>query len=151
MADSTYAKIMEVASRLNPGQVRRLGDAARAQILDVGAETLGGRGGRQQNLVYRISEVMATPNAEPTVDNPGHALAVNTAADLPIPDTGEAVPSIHTSTHGDSLIVSWEQDDKVLYRESTEDGWTDVLSINLGPGMTREQAEQILAQRAKNR
>lgn len=151
LADSTYAKIIEVASRLNPGQVRRLGDAARAQILDVGAETLGGRGGRQQNLIYRITEVMATPNAEPTVDEPGHALAVNTAADLPIPDTGDSVPRVHTSAHGDSLLVSWEQDDKILYRESTEDGWTDVLSIELGPNMTREQAEQILAHRARNR
>jgi hypothetical protein len=85
------------------------------------------------------------------VAEPGHALALHTAVDLPVPDTGNAVPSVYTSTHGDSLIVSWEQDDKILYRESTADGWTDVLSIALGPNMTREQAEQILAQRAKNR
>jgi hypothetical protein len=102
-------------------------------------------------LTYQITEVMATPTAEPTVENPGHALAHHTAVDLPVPDTGDAMPSIYTSAHGDSLLVSWEQDDKILYRESTAEGWTDVLSIALGPNMTQEQAEQILAQRARNR
>lgn len=150
LADSTRANIIEVGSRLNPGQIRRLGDATRAQILDVGAGAFGGRG-RLPNFAYLITEVMASPTAEPTVEEPGHALAHHVAVDLPIPDTGDAVPSIYTSPHGDSLIVSWEQDDKVLYRESTEDGWTDVLSISLGPNMTRAQAEQILAQRARNR
>ncbi len=151
LADEIRSQIIDLGGRFLPGQVRRLADAIRSQIIDLGAGVLGGRGGRQQNLVYRITEVMATPNAEPTVDNPGHALALRTAVDLPVPDTGSAVPSVFTSAHGDSLLVSWEQDDKILYRESTEDGWTDVLSITLGPNMTRAQAEQILAQRAKNR
>lgn len=151
LADAIRAQIVDFGARFTPGQVRRLADTIRAQIVDFGAGALGGRGGRQQNLVYRITEVMATPTAEPTVDKPGHALAVHTAVDLPIPDTGDAVPNIYTSAHGDSLLVSWEDDDKILYRESTEDGWTDVLSIALGPNMTREQAERILAQRARNR
>jgi len=151
LADQIRAQIIEIGSRYSPGQIRRLGDAIRAQIIEIGADALGGRGGRQQNLAYRITEVMATPTAEPSVAEPGHALAVHNAADLPVPDTGDAVPSVYTSSHGDSLLVSWEQDDKILYRESTVDGWTDILSITLGPTMTREQAEQILAQRAKNR
>lgn len=151
LADATRARIIDVGSRFNPGQIRRLGDAVRTQIIDIGAGGIGGRGGRQQNMTYRIAEVMATPTAEPSVDKPGHAISLRTAADLPIPNTGDVRPSVYTSAFGDSLIISWEQGEKILYRESTEDGWTDVLSINLGPGMTREQAEQILAQRAKNR
>ncbi|MEP7009636.1 MAG: hypothetical protein ABJC13_04870 [Acidobacteriota bacterium] len=151
LAEQIRSQIIEIGSRYAPGQVRRLADAIRSQIIEIGADALGGRGGRQQNLAYRIAEVMATPTAEPAVENPGHALALHTAVDLPVPDTGDAVPSIYTSTHGDSLIVSWLQDDKILYRESTANGWTDVLSITLGPNMTSEQAEQILAQRAKNR
>lgn len=151
LADAIRSQIIDIGGRYLPGQVRRLADAIRSQIIDIGAGAFGGRGGRQQNLVYRITEVMASPTAEPTVDQPGHALSLHTAVDLPVPDTGDAVPSVYTSAHGDSLLVSWEQDDKILYRESTADGWTDVLSITLGPTMTREQAEQILAQRAKNR
>ncbi len=151
IADAARAQIIEIGSRFTPGQVRRLADALRAQIIEIGADGFGGRGGRQQNLVYRVTEIMATATAEPTVDKPGHALALHTTLDLPIPDTGDAVPSIYTSTHGDSVIVSWSQGDKILYRESTADGWTDVLSITLGANMTQEQAEQILAQRAKNR
>ncbi len=151
LADAIRAQIVDFGGRFSPGQVRRLADAIRAQIVDFGADTLGGRGGRQQNAAYRIAEVMATPTAEPTVDEPGHALALRTAVDLPVPDTGDSVPSVYTSARGDSLLVAWEQGGKILYRESTEEGWTDVLSLTLGPNMTREQAEQILAQRARNR
>ncbi len=151
LAEAIRAQIIDLGSRYSPGQVRRLADAIRAQIIDLGADTLGGRGGRQQTAAYRIAEVMATPTAEPTVDEPGHALALRTAVDLPVPDTGDAVPSVYTSARGDSLLVAWEQNGKVFYRESTEDGWTEVLSLTLGPNMTREQAEQILAQRARNR
>ncbi|HXU30983.1 MAG TPA: hypothetical protein VN851_10445 [Thermoanaerobaculia bacterium] len=151
LADQVRSEIIDFGSRYNPGQVRRLSDFIRSEIIDFGADAFGGRGGRQQNLVYRVTEVMATPTAEPTVEKPGHALSLHTAVDLPIPETGDAVPNIYTSTHGDSLIVSWQQDDQILYRESTADGWTDVLSIALGANMTQEQAEQILAQRAKNR
>lgn len=151
LADEVRSAIIDIGSRYNPGQIRRLADAIRSAIIDIGADSFGGRGGRQQNLVYRITEVMATPTAEPSVTAPGHALAVHLAANLPIPDTGTAIPSVYSSAHGDSLIVSWLQDDKILYRESTTDGWTDVLSIALGPNMTQAQAEQILAQRARNR
>ncbi len=151
IADATRAQIIEIGARFSPGQVRRLADATRAQIIEIGADTFGGRGGRQQNLTYQMVEVLASPTAEPTVAAPGHVLSVHTAASLPVPDTGDAVPNVYASTHGDSLIVSWRQGDKILYRESTDDGWTDVLSIALGPNMTPEQAEQILAQRARNR
>ena len=151
LADAARAQIIDLGSRYNAGQIRRLADAARAQIIDLGASAIGGRGGRHQNLAQQITEVMASPTAEPTVDKPGHALFVATVTNLPIPETGTAVPNVYTSAKGDSLLVSWEQDDKIQYRESTEDGWTEVLSITLGPNMTREQAQQILAHRARNR
>ncbi len=151
LAEAIRAQIIDLGGRFSPGQIRRLADAIRAQIIDLGADTFGGRGGRQQNAAYRIAEVMATPTAEPTVAEPGHAFALRTAVDLPVPDTGDAVPSVYTSARGDSLLVAWEQEGKILYRESTEDGWTDVLSLTLGPNMTREQAQQILEHRARNR
>ncbi len=150
LADQIRSAIIDIGSHYNPGQVRRLANAIRSAIIDIGAGAFGGHG-RLPQFAYHITEVTASPSDEPSVEEPGHALAHHVAADLPIPDTGDAVPSIYTSTHGDSLLVSWEENGKILYRESTEDGWTDVLSIALGPNMTREQAELILAQRARNR
>lgn len=151
LAEETRAQIVEIGSRYNPGQIRRLAETVRAQIVEIGATAFGGRGfGRLPNLA--IADVFATPDAEPTPGAPGHALAVRTAKDLPVPETGAATtaPTVFTSATGDAVLISWLENDKIFYRESTAAGWTDPLSLDLSPTFTREQAEQVLRQRVRN-
>jgi hypothetical protein len=91
-------------------------------------------------------------NGDPVAD-PGaasHHLAVREMAAWPLPGTGPGALRLFLSRNARHALVSWEDGDRIYYRETGEAGWSDVYMLHLGPSLDRDKAYALLDERVRN-
>ena len=147
MADQIHDQIL--ADRGNDLSV--LAEKARASIIEIGVR-LSGRGlrdrGDSATTKARIAEIedpQPSPNA-----SPAHLIHFRAASSLPTPQVGGSSLRLFVSDGGEDMLVSWTEKDRVLYRMSTDDGWTDQREIKLSESVNLDRAYEILAQRVRS-
>lgn len=135
-----------------------LAEEARAQIVDLGAK-LSGRGLRhQQNsstsaIVSEIVESTFEPEANPEAgteeSRASHLIQFRLASSRPLPQLGAGDIRVFVSENGEQLILAWVQGDRVKYRSSQGEGWTDIRELVLSENLTQQKAFDILEQRVR--
>lgn len=128
-----------------------LAGKARANIIDIGVR-LSGRGLRDRDgaglAKARIAEI-EDPQSSPE-PSPAHLIHFRVADSRPVPQVGSNGVRLFVSESGEDMLISWTEKDRVLYRMSKNDGWTDQREIRLSESVNLERAYEILTQRVRN-
>ena len=147
IGDAVRAKILE---RKGADPIDVLAGLARIHIIDIGAK-LSGRGLRNLNGASQIAEIEVTPDpsfrvtlpANPTV----HLLQFRVAASRPLPEVGAGPVTLFASKTGQDQLIAWAEKDRVKYRVSDGNGWSEAREILFTPGVDLQRAYEILDQR----
>ncbi len=129
-----------------------LADKARSHIIDLGAQ-LSGRGLRGVNgadATTKLVEIDPDENGSPEFGRP-LLFQLRVVSDLPVPVVGPGAVRLFASESGDSLIVSWAQPDRVLYRNSRNGRWSEPRELRFSGNLDLAKAYEILEQRLRNR
>jgi len=145
MGDQVYGQIL--ADRGT--DLVALSEKVRSSIIEIGVR-LSGRGLRDRGdttkaRIAEIEDPQPSPNA-----SPAHLIHFRAASSLPTPQIGGSNLRLFVSDGGEDMLVSWTEKDRVLYRMSTDDGWTDQREIKLSESVNLERAYEILAQRVRS-
>jgi hypothetical protein len=148
MGDQVYGQIL--TDRGN--SIEALAEKVRSSIIDIGVR-LSGRGlrdrGDDATAKARIAEI-EDPQPGPAA-SPAHLIHFRAASSLPTPQAGGNGVRLFVSDSGEDMLISWTEKDRVLYRMSTGNGWTDQREIKLSESVSLARAYEILAQRVRNR
>lgn len=133
--------------------INAFAERLRRQLIGIGARMTDR--GVDRTLAKTGYTILDLPDADTDDTARGPDLIrVSTVSNRPAPSIGDSAASIslYLAQSGDSVIVAWPEDDRLVYRESQADGWSDQLQIVVGsPGVpTIERAEEMLQQRASN-
>lgn len=126
------------------GDFKVIADKARAYIIDLGAK-LSGRG-------LRTASSSAPSNVEfdgGSEEGASHFIQFRLAARLPLPETGTEQVEMFLSETGQDLIVSWTEGNRLRYRQSQGDAWSEIREFRLGGGLDLAQAYQILSRKVR--
>ncbi|MEA2692945.1 MAG: hypothetical protein QOJ16_2332 [Acidobacteriota bacterium] len=154
MADQIRAHIIESGSKATGlGPLKPLSEDLRAHIIESGATMVGSR---IDNVTAKSDSTAFSPIVEqiPTPDGtagPEHMFQVNVTSSRPIPRTGSAPNSVFVSLDGGESIVSWDLQNEVRYRESTDLGWGPIKILTLDNTLDLDRAHAILDQRVRDR
>ena len=146
LADKVEATVLEL-----PGQgiTEAEADEVRHQIIEVGAH-LDLRG--SEPVAGRTKVVEVEPQSlDGSVRPPSSLLRVATSSERPAPEIGDGPVRLHLSESGEELLVTWEKDDALVYRETVAGGWSEARELALGESFDAEQAHEILANRVRYR
>lgn len=145
MADQIYTQILTDRS----DDLIALSEKARASIIEIGVR-LSGRGlrDRDDTAKARIAEI-EDPQPAPPV-SPTHLIHFRVADSLPVPQVGSNGVRLFVSESGEDMLISWTERDRVLYRMSRNDGWTEQREIKLSDSVNLDRAYEILTQRVRN-
>ncbi len=137
---TTYAAetvIDEVLSASPSEDINALAERLGHQIIDIGARmTDRGIDRAIDKSGYQLVEIdedgADTPLSGTTP--PPDLIRVTTVDTQPVPDIGEMAGhvTLQLSPSGDDMIVAWPGDDRLFYRESGQDGWSDTFELRLG-------------------
>ena len=131
-----------------------LAEKARSHIVDLGAQ-LSGRGLRGVNGAdgtAKILEIDQDPPPPASAASSGaFFLQFRVVSGMPVPRVGPGAVRLFVSDTGENLIVSWAQADRVLYRNSRNNGWSDARELKFSDTLDLAKAYQILEQRLGNR
>ncbi len=124
-----------------------LADKARMHIIDLGAK-LSDRGLRL-NAAASQSQVQQVPgqlSLSQGTSSP-HLLNFHVTASWPAPETGNGVVRFFPAKSGNALVVAWEEDGKVKYRETQGADWSATREIALSAPVDANRAFRILEER----
>lgn len=131
------------------------GDLTAARILDI-SEKMGAyiihlgvrfkNNGLDSSEPAEIIEIGQTSSG----GGPYHHLKVSILSDREPPEVGGEA-TLYLSRTGRDVLVAWDDDDSVCYRESEGGGWGEVRSIELRDGLDRDTVHRILAERILSR
>jgi hypothetical protein len=124
VAGGARAQIVDVGFRLKDSPIQRVVGDERAQIVDVG---------------YRAGG--------PTRDS-RHDLRMSVLKTQSLADVGFENPQLLVSESGRRLVLAVPAGTSLAYRETTEDGWTELRRIEIRGAMSLETAYAILRTRA---
>lgn len=149
LADLLYAHILAQDSSPGPvNELKPIADDARAYIIDLGAKFSSGR--VLKSSPARLLQIVEKP-ADDEENPPAHLLQVRTASSRPAPAIGGGIVRVFVSDTGTSLLVSWAGKDRVYYRDSLGNGWSDVRELKLSDSFDLSKAYEVLDQRVQNR
>jgi hypothetical protein len=74
-----------------------------------------------------------------------------TAFEATPPSVGEGNVRLFASEDGDALLVSWTRNQRVFYRVSQGDGWSEPLELVLGESLDLPSAYKVLDERVRRR
>ncbi|HVR95406.1 MAG TPA: hypothetical protein VMW27_02255 [Thermoanaerobaculia bacterium] len=141
---------------LAPGGITNIAEGARGYIIDLGAK-FSGRGlksaalaGDDEAAPPRKLEIAASPE-DAASDAPAHIFQVRIAAGRTAPEIGTGAVRVFASEAGDEILVSWAGTDRVTYRISQGNGWSDPREILLSDNLELNGVYDILAQRVRRR
>jgi hypothetical protein len=140
-----------LAWRPEGGDLTALADGARAHIIGAGSGFSG------DALVPAAAEGAQTAVLEEIAsDEPGdpaHLFSFRVASSRPAPRIGAAAQAaaFFSAPDGGAVTVAWALPDRVRYRESGTEGWSEVREIRLTTEVSLEAAWKILADRARSR
>lgn len=136
-----------------------IGEGLRSTIIDLGAR-LSHRGLRPLDKLAATTEP-AAPRIDQINDDPhrtnqsaapgalGHLIELAVASTRPAPQVGAGDVEVFVSASGRNVIVSWALADRVLYRESTPAGWSDVREVQLSDSVDLARAYETVARRVR--
>src|SRR6185295_12862787 len=150
IAELLYAHILDGGSPPGPvNELKPIADDARAYIIDLGAKFSSGQ--VLKSAPAQLIQILEKP-AEGGEDlPPAHLLQVRTASSRPAPAIGPGAVRVFVSETGANALVSWTGKDRVFYRDSQGNGWSDVRELKLSDGFDLNQAYDVLDQRVQNR
>lgn len=67
----------------------------------------------------------------------------------PAPRTAAAPTTTFAAEDGKTILIAWDTVNQVRYRESSAEGWGDVLAVTLSEELTRKKAYDFLEQRLR--
>lgn len=121
----------------------------RHQIIEVGAD-LDLRGAKPSLGRTKVVEV-ATQTAHPEVVAPPSLIKVSTRSEHPAPVVGDGPVRLHLSSTGDEVVVAWEAEGLLVYRESRNGGWTPPRALAIDDSLEIDEAHQLLSNRVRSR
>ncbi len=129
-----------------------LADKARSHIIDLGAQLSGRglRGAKGADATARLVEVEEDLTTLPEASE-SFLFQFRVVSDLLIPQVGAGAVRLFVSEGGENLTVSWAQADKILYRNSRDDRWTEPRELKLSKELDLAKAYEILEQRLGKR
>ncbi|MEM9290120.1 MAG: hypothetical protein AAGD01_00400 [Acidobacteriota bacterium] len=147
VADEVRAHIIEIGRR---GQIMALPSLAsnvRQELIGVGASIFSDERTRLYDAFepHDIVEVGGSENGAPV-----HLLDMKIISRHAIPDLTSEPNRILISDSGENMLLAWEEDGILYYRETVEGGWSEVLSLSLDT-MSAESAYALLQQRTDAR
>jgi hypothetical protein len=125
-AGEARAQILDTGVRLGSGP-RSIAGTARAQILDTG---------RRANAAAHQS---------------GHLAAISVAGSWQAPWLPDRAIQVLIAENGAEVILAWDLEAMVRYRQIEGDDWGPVRTLALGDGLTREEAHDLLTRRLQQR
>jgi hypothetical protein len=145
MGDQVRSQILEDQSN----DLVALGEKVRSSIIDIGVR-LSGRGLRDRGdtAKARVAEI-ENPQTQ-SEPSPAHLIHFRVADSRPVPQVGSNGVQLFVSENGEDMLISWTEKDRVLYRMTRNDGWTEQREIKLSESVNLERAYEILAQRVRN-
>ena len=128
----------------------------RSTIIDTGAK-LSARGLRPIRAfsgIERLDEVHANgPNLPQDHPVSGHLIQFRSVSDRTAPQAPQTPGPVRMflSASGQDILVTWAYADKVSYRMTRRDSWSELRDLKLSPAFTLEDAYGVLQQRVQNR
>ena len=142
LADQAAAIVEETPEDLTSAGILQAADAVRAGIAVIGSRfDVGGL------IDPRPSELIQVGQS-PAGGGPYNYYQITVVSDRPAPEVGGPA-QLFLSESGESVIVTWEEGESVLYRESSGEGWSDPTSIALTQDLDRAVVYQMLAERVR--
>lgn len=140
-----------------PGGIQNIAVGARGYIIDLGAK-FSGRGLKSSPTSSTADEaaplnleIATTPTGGGSSDPAAHIFQVRSASGRQAPAIGEGSVRVFASETGDEILVSWAGSDRVTYRISQGDGWSDPREIRTSESLDLNGVYDILAQRVRRR
>jgi hypothetical protein len=146
LATQVHDEIVESADQPLDALSRKL----RMHIIDMGAR-LSGRGLRPSTGTAKSEEIARSFAEGDYSAVPPHWIQLRTASSWPAPGVGAGQLRLFVSESGSDVLVSWADSNKVLYRSTTEDGWTDVKQVQISGTLSLDEAYQLLERKVRNR
>jgi hypothetical protein len=94
---------------------------------------------------------VATQSARPEVIAPPSLIKVSTRSEHPAPPVGDGPVRLHMSGNGDEVVVTWEADGLLIYRESKNGGWSPPRALMIDESLEIDEAHQLLSNRVRSR
>jgi hypothetical protein len=127
-----------------------LADAVRAYVVDYGSSVIrGGIAPAEDFLRHQLVETGVHLKIEGGSDH--HQVQLGLVSVRPAPTTGAGKTTVLVSRQGGDLLIAWEHDGLLSYRETRGEGWTSefVLQPQNADGWTA--AYQALRDRIADR
>ena len=142
LASATADLILAAEADLS---LEAIAEKARAQILDTGARLTRGPRLMVDKSTTHIVEAHG-PDTEEGRLSQFRVVSVRTTPGLP----DRAIRTL-TSGTGEDLVLAWDVEGAVRYRQSQGSGWSEVRTLTLDATLSREQAYEILQRRLDRR
>ncbi len=172
LAGAARAHIIGLGMRLRPQVLRSLGDelrtyilawrpehgdldalagAARAHIIGLGSGFSGD--GLQPTVAEGAQDAVLEEIASAELDGPAHLFSFRVASSRAVPRIAATAQTValFSSPDGSAVMIAWALAERVRYRESGAQGWSEVQEIRLNSELDLEAAWKILADRARGR
>lgn len=143
VAESAAAAVRASGGSMSTEQ---LAGEVRAHIIGAGAESyLAPRLGAGAGAAgLRLVELGASPGS----GLPSNLIAFRAVRTRELPDVGPGPVDLQLAPDGENALVTWRRDGLLYYRETTPDGWTEILQPTL-PRLLGEDPERLLADRLR--
>lgn len=151
LADRIYTQIVTTGG--SSQTLTALAGATRATIIDTGFK-LSGRGLRPANQDLPAARTFEFSRVAGPIGTPvglSNVLQFRMASSRPAPAGVDGPARLFMSETGDDVVVSWPGDHRILYRDSSNTGWSDVRELRLSANLDEQHAYDILAQRVHSR
>ncbi len=140
LADQVALTVEQAAEELSPEGITAISDRLRAQVIVIGSRIdPGGLADPRDSDIIAVSETA-------TGGEPLHHYQITVVSDREAPDVGGPAELL-LSESGQNVIVTWEEEGQVFYRESLSEGWSDASSIELTDDLDRETVHRMLSER----
>jgi|SRR5215213_4276007 len=146
LSNDVYEHILSRGDQyVDAGDYTGLADDVSAYVTRSATNLLeNGRLGEEANApqILRLAESVDEEVGAPR-------LQVRRVFSRPAPRTAAAPTTIFASKDGKAILVAWDTVSQIRYRESSPEGWGEVLAIPISADLTREQAYDFLEQRLR--
>ena len=140
MTARVMAAVESAPDELTPAGIESIADKARAHIV-----ILGSQFGPDGLVNLGEPQILAIGQAA-SGGEPYQYVRVSVVSDREAPQVGGPA-ELFLSESGQNMIVSWEDEGRIYYVESAEEGWSEPSAIDLTEDLDRETAYRMLSER----
>lgn len=154
MADLLRVQILQLGGSQTapPSDYKPIAEKARAYIIELGAKFSGRSLVSTTSAAKFFAQFFQIVPEQSTPENPSaHLLWVQTISSRPAPAIGNGTVRVFVSETGANSLVSWAGQDRVYYRDSMGNGWSEVRELKLTANFDLDKAYEVLNHRVRNR